>query len=89
MTKEQRAARAELKRIVKELMKDVQKLAIERLEVLMDNSNIVEHHMNSEGMYATPKNFIAALSKEIERQYAHPNPTRATKQRVATYYINM
>lgn len=94
MTKEERAARADLKRRVKELMRATEKMAMEKLDHLMcSGAGIVEQHTKNGGTYEAPKDFLCAFAKEMERQWGKPyignTPDRAWKRRVSNYYVMM
>lgn len=87
MTKQQRAARADLRRKVRGLMKDAQKLALERLANIEDR--VISDHIEQGENYAAPKDFICAFARELERQYQRPHPTRRDKRRQSDYYERM
>lgn len=95
MTKEERAARADLRRKVKGLMKANNKLMIEKLESLMrSGAGIVGDHMAGEGQYSVPKDFLCAFAKEMERQWGRPcawggKPDRKWARRINNYYVMM
>lgn len=87
---EERAAKADLKRKVRELMKDVNKLAEKKLESLIKSGAGVvdDHHANALSL-RTPKDFIYVLGKEISDQYGGRYSTPEERGRVHNYYIMM
>ena len=87
LTKEQRAARADLRRKVRGLMKDAERLAMEKLANIEDR--VLAQHMAEGENFAAPKDFICAFSRELERQYQRPYPTREQKRRQSDYYERM
>lgn len=88
MTKIQ--ARRELKKHIKEIMKDATRMAVERVDKLeLVGVDVVGDHMKAAGQYTIPKDFIVAFADELKFQYGHPYPTRAAKQRIKRYALNM
>lgn len=83
-------ARADLRHKVKGLLKDIEKLGLERLDKLeQSGAGIVQDHISNSLTYATPKDFIVALADEIKHQYTRPHASNRDRRRIKKYYLNL
>lgn len=88
--KEHRAAKADMRRKVRALMKDAYKMALERIEKV-DNAGcgmLQSHHDNAHN-WRTPKLFVCALGREMEVQFGPFNDDRKARREIATYFTHM
>lgn len=88
--KERRAAKADLRKKVRALMKDACKMAMERIDKL-DNSGcgLVQDHNDNEQNWITPKSFVCALGREMEVQYGPFKDDRRNRAKIKTYFVHM
>jgi hypothetical protein len=92
MTKaEARKARADLRRKVRALMKNITEFALKRIDAVDEAAHIVEHHHYNSMNYATPKDYICALADELKsaRSYGRARATRNDKTRILNYFIHL
>jgi hypothetical protein len=90
MTKEQRAALNDLKKKVRGMLRDFSRDAIAKIEKI-ENSGaaIVADHIENGENYATPKDLMCALAKDMAWQYRRLEKTRKNTATVENYYRNM
>ena len=91
-TKEEHAAaEADLIERVSGIMADMTRMALERVEKLVDSTgvDIIRDHLDNDCNFATPKDFMVALCKEGMHQYRRPYPNRRTNRIIENYYIHM
>lgn len=88
MTRDQ--AIKEIKKNVLSMLKDAEKLAMEKIDKL-DNSgvDIAGDHMRAAGPYAIPRIFLYAFGDEIKHQYGQIRKDERLKLKMArNYYYN-
>ena len=90
MTEKQ--ALRDLKKRVREFMRDAEKMALERVDKLQAAGvDIAGDHARAAGPYSIPRDFIAAFADEMKHQFGmiRRDTPRAHKQRVKNYYLHM
>lgn len=88
--KERRAAKADLRKKVRSLMKDACKMAMARIDKLDDaSSELVQDHHDNDWNWRTPKNFISALGREMGVQYGPLKDDRRSNGKVSAYFVRM
>ena len=83
-------AKTDLWNKVNELMIDAHREAMDKLETLiLSGSGIVDDHANNGNNWITPREYVIAFARDLERQHA-PRPDYASakghKARVKNYY---
>lgn len=88
--KERRAAKADLRKKVRALMKDAYEMAMARIDKL-DNSGcgLVQDHNENERNWRTPKAFVCALAREMEHQYGPQKDDRRSRRIISNYFVHM
>jgi hypothetical protein len=90
MSKEQRAALNDLKRKVRAMLRDFSREAIAKIDKIeKSGSAIVADHIENGENYATPKDVMCALAKDMAWQYRRLEKTRKNTATIDGYYRNM
>lgn len=88
MTKQERAARAKLKRDLKDLLRENNRMAMQKLESLMNSgSGIVDEQMKDLSSVGPAKDFLVAFGIEMQWQWGKPyaNDDRGWKRKINNY----
>ena len=91
-SRQRQHAKRELKKLVREMMRDATKLAMEKLDKLeAAGAGIVQDQLDADGPYQVPREFIAAFAEEMKCQFGWTSrhDPKSRKRRIANYYVLM
>lgn len=90
MSKEQRAAFNDLKKKVRGMLRDFSRDAIAKIEKAeKDGARMVADHMDNGENFATPKDVMCALAKDMAWQYRRLEKSRKNTATLDRYYRHM
>ena len=86
MTKQERAALNDVKRLVRSLLRNAEKDALQRIERMAeDGVDIAADHIKNGGNYVTAKNLVCAVALELASKRGHGPRWRTDEKTVKNY----